>query len=75
MIEEEERQRVRAEVLQELATDDERALEVDRAKRALTIFYAGLGLAGLLVLSLGIPVLGCLAGVGVRLFFWASGLR
>lgn len=71
-----ERQRLRAEVEQqvrdEFLNEDERAQELDRAKRALAIFYLCAGLAGL---GIAFPLLGALLGLGVRLFLWLGGFR
>ena len=65
---------VEEEVRAELAPqfDEVRATEYDRARRALAIsFFLTLTLS----LSLGLPLVGAAAGLAVRAFFWASGIR
>ena len=58
---------IRAELAASSEQDEQRALDRDRAMRALCITVT-------LVLAVCLPLLGLVVGVAVRAFGWASGL-
>jgi len=60
------REKVRAEVLAEIAQDEKTAMERDRAKRALVITTVVAG-------TLALPLVAVLVGVSWRLLRWAGG--